>query len=69
MCLWNDNYLFVGCEDKTIKIIEIKNNLIIKSLTGHNNLILTIKKIISPKHGECLISQNWRESEIKLWKV
>ena len=67
MCLWNDNYLFVGCGDKTIKIVEIKNGLIFKSLTSHNRYVLTIKKIIHPEYGECLISQNMEESEIKLW--
>ena len=67
ICLLNDNYLFVGCEDKTIKIVEIQNELIVKSLIGHNNQVITIKKIIHPKYGECLISQNWLQSEIKLW--
>ena len=67
MSLWNENYLFVGCSDKTIKIIEIKSGLIVKSLTGHNNWVLTIKKIFHKEYGECLISQNWKESEIKLW--
>ena len=41
----------------------MKNGLIVKSLIGHNNEVLTIKKIIHPKYGECLISQNWEESE------
>ena len=65
--LRNDDHLFVGCEDKTIKIVEIKSGLIINSLTGHNNRVLTIKKIIHPKYGECLISQNYKHSELKLW--
>jgi len=63
---WNDNYLFVGCKDKAIKMVEIKNGLIVKSLTSHNNEVLTIKKIIHPEYGECLISQKLYESEIKL---
>ena len=67
MCLWNDNYLFVGCRDKTIKILEIKKGIIVKSLKSHNNRVITIKKINHPEYGECLISQNWKESEIKLW--
>ena len=67
ICLWNDNYLFVGCKDKTIKMVEIKNKLIVKSLNGHNNDISTIKIINPPEYGECLISQNWEESERKLW--
>ena len=68
MCLWNDNYLLVGCEDKTIKIVEIKSGLFSKSLSGHNNRVLSIKTIIHRDFGECFVSQNFSKSEIKLWK-
>ena len=67
ICPWDDNYLFIACEDKTIKIVDLKAGILFKSLTGHNNEVLTIKKIIHPKYGICLISQNWHESYIKLW--
>ena len=67
ICLWNDNYLFVGCDDKTIKLLEINNILIVDNLTGHNNEVITVKKIIHPQLGECLISQNGGESQIKIW--
>ena len=67
ICLWNDNYLFSGCSDKTIKLIELEKGLIIKSLESHTNKVITMKKIIHPKYGECLISQNWGKSIIKLW--
>ena len=40
LCLWNNEYLFVGCEDKKIRIIEINKGVIIKNLIGHNNSIL-----------------------------
>ena len=69
ICLWNDNYLFVGCEDKTIKLVELNNKLIIKSLDGHDDSVTTVKKIIHNKYGECLISQNWKNSKIKIWKI
>ena len=69
ICLWNDDYLFVGCSDKTIRLIEINNGLIIKSLTSHDNCVITVEKIIHPKYGECLISQNWGKSSIKLWII
>ena len=36
MRLLNDNYLFIGCEDKTIKIL--------KSLLDHKKEVITIKK-------------------------
>ena len=42
--------------------------IIIKSLTGHVNEVITVKKIIHPHFGECLISQNGGESKIKIWK-
>ncbi len=65
ICLWNNNNLFVGCEDKTIKLININNDKIIKSLSGHEGSVITIKKIIHPKYGECLISYG---EDIILWK-
>ena len=68
MCLWNNYNLFVGCNDRKIKLINLKNELIMKCLEGHNNDILTIKKIIHPKYGECLISQGLGNDQIKLWK-
>ena len=68
LCLWNNEYLFVGCYDKTIKLIELNNGKIIKNLSHHNNRVLTIKKIYHPEYGECLISQGL-DKKIKLWIV
>ena len=67
ICLWNKDYLFVGCFDKNIKLIELKTKKIIMDFEGHTEKVLTIKKIIHPKYGECLISQNANKSHIKLW--
>ena len=69
ICLWNDNYLFVGCKDTTIKLIEINNGLIAKSLTGHQNWVLSLKKFNHHLYGECLLSQEWGKSKIKLWII
>ena len=65
-CLWDDKYLFAGCYDKTAKLIDLDKGIIIKTLNGHNSRVLTVKKIIHPEYGECLISQGWNE-KIKLW--
>ena len=67
--LWNDNYLFVGCKDRSIKLVELNKGLIIKSITGHNDEVITVKMIVHNKYGECLISQNWCNSKIKFWKI
>ena len=66
ICLWNDEFLFAGC-NKVIKIIELKNGNIIKTIYGEN--IKTIKKINHPKFGECLIIQGNECSKIKLLKI
>ena len=67
MCLWNEEYLFVGCEDKTIKLIELNSGEIINNLIGKNKVVLTIKEIFHPNFGRCLLSQGNKDNQIKLW--
>ena len=70
ICLWDNEYLFVGCdENKTIKIIDYNNGIIIKELKGHKNKVLSIKKIIHPKYGKCLLSQSAFIDSINLWGI
>ena len=66
LCLWNDNYAFVGCKDQTIKLIELKNGLLIKTIKGHKGRIISFKKIVEPNVGEYLLSQGL-DQKIKLW--
>ena len=67
ICLWENEYLFVGCDDKTIKLVDYNNEKIIKELTGHNNKIVSIKKINHPRYGKCLFSQALILDPIKIW--
>ena len=67
ICLWDENYLFVGCDDSKIFLIDIKGKKIIKELEGHDDKVLSIKKIDHPQYGICLISQGV-DGLIKLWK-
>jgi len=69
ICLWNNNYLFIGCKDKTIKILDLKSNNIIKELKGHNNRVSSIKIIKYQINEEFLISQGFDNEEIKLWNI
>ena len=69
ICIWNNEYLFVGCDDKTIKLIELNNGKIIKELKGHMSKVLSIKTIIHPKYGKCLISNSVDDNNIKLWGI
>ena len=67
LCLWNSNYIFVGCTDNTIKLVEMENGIVLKSLTGYNNEVCTIKKIKHPTFGECILTQGWENEQIRLW--
>ena len=67
LCLWNENYLLVSCVDNTIKLVDFKNFALIKSFTGHNNEVCSIKKFIHPAYGECLLSQGLVNEHIKMW--
>ena len=67
LCLWNNNFIFVGCGDKSIKLIDLNSEKIIDSLIGHKNSVLTIKKLIHPLYGEYLLSQGLNDDKIKIW--
>jgi WD40 repeat protein len=67
ICLWNNDYLFVACKDKIIRLIQIREGLIVKYLEGHQHGIFSMKKISIPKYGECLLSQGYDIDQIKLW--
>lgn len=65
--LWDEDNLVIGCEDKKIKILDLKTKKIIKTLIGHNNIVSSFQKITLPEYGECLISQAFEKDKIKLW--
>ena len=66
--IYNENIIFVGCYDKSIRMIDIKNEKNIKTFLGHKDWVCSINKIIHPKYGECLVSQGLGSNEmIKIW--
>ena len=67
ICLWNEDYLLIGCENKCIKIVKMENGKIIKSLIGHKKDVINLEKIFIPQYGNCLLSQGWTEEDIKIW--
>jgi len=68
ICLWGKDYLFVGCRENPIKLVDLNNGKIVKNLKGHYSNISTIKKINHPLYGKCLLSQGWLKDQIKIWK-
>ena len=55
ICLWNNRYLFTGCGDNYIKLIDLNSGKIIKEFKNHKFYSVNIKKLIHPIYGECLI--------------
>ena len=66
--LYGNDYLFIGCDDNGIKIMNLKSEKIEKCLLSHNKRVLTMKIVLHPIYGECLISQGDYDDQIKLWK-
>ena len=67
ICRWNKEYLFTGCFDGKIRLIQIDTGIVVKTFEGHKSIVLTIKKLNHPKFGECLISKGFKNDEIKIW--
>ena len=68
ICLWNYKYLFIGADDKKLKLIDLENDIELDSLKC-NDYICTVKKINCSKFGECLIFQGKIDhGQIKLWR-
>ena len=65
ICLWNSKYIFVGCENKTIKLIDLRNNLVIKELESKDDYFC-LKIFFFPKYGKSLLSLGFG-CKIKLW--
>ena len=67
MCVWNENYFFVGSSDESLKLLKTDTGEIVKNLNDINCEIIALKKLVHPLYGECLISQSRQNSQIKLW--
>ena len=67
ICLWDDNHILIGCDDKSIKVVDINNEYTIRVLFGHQKIACCIKTINHDKHGKCIVSKGWGDDVIKLW--
>ena len=66
LCLWNYKYLISGSLDGKILIIDLLNQIVIKTIEGHKNWINCIRKFKNNKYGECLITQGF-DDQIQIW--
>jgi len=74
ICLWNNEYLFVGTSEE-MKLINIKTGKIISNIKYKRDkkfekdyeTLISIKKFNHPKFGECLIAKTLCSSTIQIW--
>ena len=59
-------YGIFGCGN-ALQIIDIENEEVVNTLIGHTNNIITIKTVIHPVYGECIVSQELYTGQTKLW--
>ena len=45
--LWDNQYGFVWCDNKIIKLVNLKKGQVIKDLSSHNNYALLLKNKLS----------------------
>ena len=68
ICLWNEDYLLIGCANNNVKMIELNNKLNIRDLVDIHDVI-TIKTIKYHKYREYIISQGNYNTGIQMWKL
>ena len=67
ICLWNKDFLFVGCDDNTLKLIELRKNFVINNIKTES-MVINMRKINNAQYKDCLITQDWR-NKIKIWRI
>ena len=69
--LYKNKYLFVGCAEGNMKLIDLNKIKIIKNFENNksSDFVITIKKIDHPNYGECLITQSIFSNQIKIWII
>lgn len=68
VCLWNENFVFVGNEDKKIYLVNVEKGEVINSVVGNGNTVLMVKKFLNKFNEECLVVQGDDKDEIVLYK-
>ena len=58
ICLWDNNYLLVGCQNSTIQLLDLIKGKRIKVFYESNGQVLCIKKFVHPIYGQCFISKS-----------
>lgn len=67
LCLWDKDYLFVGCDDNKLKLIDLRKDFVLNNIEAEG-LIISIRKIEHIKYKECLITIDWR-NKLKIWTI
>jgi len=67
ICLWDESHIFVGCDEKCIKLVQFNDGNIENIMFGHKGKVCCVKQIYHERYGKCLVSKGWGLDVIKLW--
>lgn len=67
ICFWNHQYLFCGSKEGSIYMADIINGEFVKNIKVSDCDIITLKIILHPFYGLCMISQEVLFGGIKIW--
>ena len=68
LCLWDDDFIFTGGQNKKLKLVDLNLKSVIKELNEHNQWICSIKSIKHKNLGQILITHGL-DNKIKLWEI
>ena len=69
ICLLSSDYVFIGCGDSTIKLIDLTNGVVVNELKNHTNCVISVKIVTFHQNEKYLISLGSDADQIKLWKI
>ena len=67
ICIWDDNFILVGSKKKGIKVLNLIEGKIVKTIKTKNYIAYTMKIINHPKYGKSIITQGTFFEQINFW--
>ena len=68
ICLWDQQYLITTGKNKEIKVVDLNEGKIVRSILGHTKDTISVQKINLSKYGDCIITHSLDKC-LKLWSL
>ena len=68
ICLWDKQYLITTGKNKEIKVVDLEEGKIVRSIKAHNKDSISVQKTHLSKYGDCIITHGLDKC-LKLWSL